>query len=452
MKLIAPTLQIEENDSFKKDILGRSEYGEALASIVKKSDDALVICLDGKWGEGKTTFVKMWRGLLLESNIRSIYVDAFASDFVEEPFFAVASAISEFVENSDISIETKSSLKISTLKVGTQLLAWSLKIGAKAATLGAINETDIESLETIGSDISDGVSSALSKYVERKLENYTKSLDVIESYRNILSKIPSSLGQEYFSRLVVIIDELDRCKPNFAVSIIEQVKHLFSVPNVVFVLVMNKSQMLESIRSVYGQGIDANTYLQKFINVETGIPKRTEHRGNNDINKYIKHLWNVHSFEAWGDQQNVVDCLDVLANYYNLSLRQIERVFTNIALLYSISSKNRLRLVPVIVFLSVVKVIDSDTFKEIADGQINYQKTVEKLQLNSKSFSENQQRNVDWMMQWIRFSMLTDKEFSELQPDDALKDFGRSLFSYSISRNQIIPFFAGQLRSFSVLL
>ncbi len=73
MKLVTPPLIVEDNDSFTNDILDRKSYGEALLNIVVRSTDALVVSLDGKWGEGKTTFVKMWQGLLSEANIRYMH-------------------------------------------------------------------------------------------------------------------------------------------------------------------------------------------------------------------------------------------------------------------------------------------------------------------------------------------------------------------------------------------
>ena len=59
MKLVTPTLIVEDSDGFGKDILKRQEFGDALLNLVTRSTDELVISLDGKWGEGKTTFVKM---------------------------------------------------------------------------------------------------------------------------------------------------------------------------------------------------------------------------------------------------------------------------------------------------------------------------------------------------------------------------------------------------------
>ena len=101
MRIVIPPLDVKEDDAFKKnDLFERKAFGEALCKLVERSSDELVISLDGQWGEGKTTFVKMWMGLLKESNIPSIYINAFENDYVDDAFISVASAITSFADNN----------------------------------------------------------------------------------------------------------------------------------------------------------------------------------------------------------------------------------------------------------------------------------------------------------------------------------------------------------------
>ena len=155
MRIVTPPLVVEDGDSFSKDILDRKGYGEALRNLAIRSSDALVISLDGKWGEGKTTFVKMWQGLLSESNIPNIYIDAFSNDYVDDAFITVVSAITNYAERTIVKghKEKVSELKEKSKKVGGQLLSWSARIGIKAATLGVIKDSDIEELKDIKGDL-----------------------------------------------------------------------------------------------------------------------------------------------------------------------------------------------------------------------------------------------------------------------------------------------------------
>jgi len=452
MKLVAPPIEVAPEDGFANDVLDRKPYGQALCNVISRSEDELVICLDGKWGEGKTTFVKMLRGLLAESSIPSIYIDAFSSDHVEDPFFAVASEIASFAEKSGIKEVVQSKLRERTVAAGVQLLSWGAKIGFKVATLGALTASDIEALSEVKGDIADDVSKISSKFVQERLDAYSSSMAAFDSYRASLSALPEALESDNTNKLVVIVDELDRCKPTFAVSLIEEVKHLFSVPNVAFILVMNKEQLQESIRSVYGQGIDAHTYLQKFINLETRIPRKSSYYSHiSDTAKYIDHLWSVHNFESWGDQQNIVDCLEILAKHFDLSLREVERVFTNIAVLYGTTDENHLRLVPLIVFLAVLKVTESRLFNTLLNGQIGYQELTERLKLG-ENLKEEDQHKLQWMLEWVRFAVLTEDQYTSLPEDDPLikNNFGNSLFRYNVERTRLLPIFAQHMSAFVV--
>ncbi|MCL5964227.1 MAG: KAP family NTPase [Deinococcus sp.] len=98
MKLIIPPVTVNPENPFQHDALNREEFGAALLNLVSNVDDNLVISLDAPWGEGKTTFVRMWQGLLTKSGIKSIYFDAFADDFIDDPFIAVTSEIARFAE------------------------------------------------------------------------------------------------------------------------------------------------------------------------------------------------------------------------------------------------------------------------------------------------------------------------------------------------------------------
>ena len=95
MKIIIPPLAVEDEDGFKNDALQRKSFGESLRNVVANSTEPLVISLDGRWGEGKTTFIKMWRGLLREDGIPSIYFDAFAHDHTADAFMSIASSLSD---------------------------------------------------------------------------------------------------------------------------------------------------------------------------------------------------------------------------------------------------------------------------------------------------------------------------------------------------------------------
>src|SRR5690348_4356675 len=198
MRLITPPLVIEEDEPFKNDILKRKDFGRRLLNLVIRSTDELVISLDGQWGEGKTTFVKMWQGLLNQSGVPNIYIDAFANDYIDDAFITVASAITSFadVNTSKPDENAVKDFKDKTRKVGVRFLSWSAGLGIKAATLGIISAAEIEELKEIKNDLAKGTSAALSKFIEERLTSHSQDVELLESFKELLSGLPKYLQKE----------------------------------------------------------------------------------------------------------------------------------------------------------------------------------------------------------------------------------------------------------------
>ena len=435
----------------RNDVLERKSYGEALRNIVTSSSEALVICLDGQWGEGKTTFVKMWQGLLLKEKIPNIYIDAFANDYTDDPFISVASAIINYAE-AHITEEHKvksDELKQTAKKIGRQLLPLALGMAIRATTLGIITGSDLEKLaNNIKNELSKEGSDAVDDFIEERINAHAKDIQLVRSFKTLLSELPSKL-QGSRKRLVIIVDELDRCKPTFAVAMIEKIKHLFSVENVVFLLVMNKPQLEESIKSVYGQNLDAHTYLQKFINVETKLPKRTgEH--SSDLNKYIKRLFELHELEILKNKEYTVDLMEILADHFNLSLRQLEKVFTNLVVFYAARADDGLRPYPIIVFLAMVKVIDPKLFDDLLHQRATYKEVSEKLNLPQFDADRERYRGLSDLIGWLGCCLLSEKDIKQLSEDDNISYFIEQCRCSRTSREEMIPFYAQKMNMFEV--
>lgn len=450
MKLVTPLLVVEDSDGFSNDVLQRQKFGNALLNLVAHSTDELVISIDGKWGEGKTTFVKMWQGLLKENGIPSIYIDAFQNDYTDDAFISIASAVTSYVDQNAVEAKKSSDFKDKAKRVGVRLLSWTAKIGIKAATLGIVKESDIDLLSEIGDDVAADTSETISDLVKERLSAHGKETRLIQSFRESLSDLPAALTGNKSGQLVIIVDELDRCKPSFAVEVLEKIKHIFSVKNVVFLLVMHKQQLEEAIRCVYGSGIDAHTYLQKFINIEAFIPKRADDRYDGDIELYIKRLLQLHEIETWGDNRNIADYLAPLARHFNLSLRQLEKVFTNLAIIYSTSTANDIRIVPLVVFVAVVKVVNPNIFSNLLLRKISFSSLGDQLGLQSLNNEEESNRRLFTLMNWVRFSMLTKSEYRDIDPDDPINRFEQHLWHYGMDREDLILVFCQRLSMFVV--
>ena len=145
-----------------------------------------------------------------------------------------------------------------------------------------------------------------------------------------LSSLANFLAQKESGKpLVFIVDELDRCRPNFAIETLERIKHIICVPNIVFVLGIDRKQLGSSIKSVYGDSIDVDNYLHRIVDIEFNLPTP-------EPVDYLKALFvktGLHAyFTQWamtyGTSQVPISDIQqiwrVLFKIHNLSLREIE--------------------------------------------------------------------------------------------------------------------------------
>ena len=138
--------------------------------------------------------------------------------------------------------------------------------------------------------------------VEDILENIKTAEEIRELVKNILDSVINEKAQ----RLVIFIDELDRCRPSYAIEMLERIKHYFDDDRVIFVISVNKEQLVHTISKHYGYGFDSTGYLNKFF----------------DINAYLPEVSNNSMFGISRDTQYHLNKIaEGLMDYYKLSLR-----------------------------------------------------------------------------------------------------------------------------------
>ncbi len=337
MKLTIPTLEIQDDEGFapSKDIFERKEFGERLIKLIESSNENLVIALDAQWGEGKTTFIKMWKGYIgnhREDKIKAIYFDAFANDYQKDPFLALAAEIYELIKG-----EPKKKRDEFKKKAGDALKSMArgaLKIGIRAATGGVLDGTIVDTVEK---DVSKLVADQVDNIIADRFESTTKDRMAIKTFREYLATFAQAKGNG--KPIVFIIDELDRCRPDFALELIEQIKHLFSVPGITFLLVMHRNQLEETVKNKYGSNIKASLYLQKFIHLWLTLPRKSgiqiDH-GNN----YLGYVLDQMMFEDEKiSNRDAIRVLGDLIKLHKSSYREVERISSFFALIHNMAGE-----------------------------------------------------------------------------------------------------------------
>ncbi|MNJ38674.1 KAP family P-loop domain protein [compost metagenome] len=223
MKIVIPQFEVAEGEGFKHDLFNRKPFAHALTNLIRRTNDPLVIGIDGNWGEGKTIFVKSWQHLLKENHVPNIYIDAFASDYVDDAFMVVAGAISDYMQEK-APPERASEFIETAKKVGAHVLSVGTKIAIRAATGGLANADDLKSYETTIEGVGDDISNSAEEYIKSKLVSHKKEHATINKFKAYLSTIPQTLSSTSDHPLTIIIDELDRCRPSFAVEMLEKNK------------------------------------------------------------------------------------------------------------------------------------------------------------------------------------------------------------------------------------
>lgn len=343
---------------FENDILDRSVISKKLSELLEKIENPLVISLDDKWGSGKTYFLKRWVTAHTKENggkAITVYFDAFESDYLSDPLVAIITAVSARIPDQEQSTVRKWKVVASKLAKPAFGLALSL------ATFGAKHY-----LDEIGDVIADA-SDAEARDAAEHLWNAEKDRkDAVNMFKKLLVDLTESAA----APIIIVIDELDRCRPDYALSVLEVIKHFFTVPKVHFILGVNGNALENSVRARYGVNIDAESYLRKFINVSFSLPRMVGPRGDEDVvARYAKSL--ISDMKLPEDL--VTRCVSLVSHVSkvnDVSLRDVGKILSKIALVpSSVSNGKRLSgWIDTLCILIVASVVDPKLHKKLSSA------------------------------------------------------------------------------------
>ena len=346
--------------TFEEDKLGRKKYAEFLTEIIsnpekykRKSDsDSFSIAIDSGWGTGKTTFIEMWTNEL--ENIKDenenfvfniINFNAWKNDFSQNAFASIVYSIL----NSDIFNDLKSQdggknalqklaiyggkLIMSAVKVGIRCTAGPEFADIAGDAFDEFSENGIKGLKEI-IDTSNSLNKRILDFYQEYETYYQAINEIKEALQYVVKEKP----------LLIIIDELDRCKPLFAIELLESVKHIFDVKNIIFVFALDMDQLSHSIRCVYGEGMDACGYLCRFFDYISKMPVP-------DMQKYANYLFeekpliNTNPTTYYTDFStnrniSILNLLSDMAVNLKLSLRDFNTIYHNYLLFEEIELKD----------------------------------------------------------------------------------------------------------------
>lgn len=370
MKCKLEQIEIPADQPFKNCKLDREKYAEVLKAIITTYQKGFVLAINGKWGTGKTTFVEMWKAYLELDEFHTLYFNVWENDFISDPLVGLLGELKKICPQ----MRAEAAL--------TSVINTASKIVFKAApsiVKGAIKKHAGEEIADI---LCDGIEEGATM-LRKEIENYENQKYSLKQFRVELEKYVDKICNQ--KPLIFIIDELDRCNPYYAVKVLERIKHLFNIPNIVFVLSIDKEQLCNSIRGYYGSdSIDANEYLKRFIDIEYSLPEP-------DIERFCEYLFNYYDFTAFFDyikrlfyREGELDILGATAvtifKYKKTTLRQIEKIFANIRLSLNMFNIRRQLFTELLCLLTYLRICESDCYEKITHREYTIQELINQIE------------------------------------------------------------------------
>lgn len=345
--------------------LQRKNYGEFLSSYIRNQKSSLVLNLNGEWGTGKTHFLRqLYTDLHTIHKLPTVYIDAWESDFSDDPLLVVLSEITDqllkYITDEEDEDREKAKNKQSELLGKLSLLTKKIYNGSldvAAAYISTKNEEwetglDATALTSVASHLKINKENKTleidaPKYGKSLKENYRKQYLAIRQTKEIMNEFIRFISKDEQAKAFILIDELDRCRPSYAIEMLEIIKHFFETPNFVFVVATDTKQLSHSIKAVYGSGFNGEEYLTRFFNRTASIPKgdlsgfirgclgKTSILENLNIGLAIPNF--QHNMNTTGpisktdlEIEELTQNLMLIAEIYNISLRKLEQAIAKL--------------------------------------------------------------------------------------------------------------------------
>ncbi len=235
-----------DSDNQWDDSLGREQFGKFFCKYLTMSESPSIVELAAGYGEGKTYFLKRCKIELDTDSTYPIYLNIWEQDYYNYPLLFLLDAFNKHKCIDDSVKELNISRLKSILNITPSILS------------AAITGTPVPL--------------KLGDMIFKKNEDTPES--IIKEIRKIIQKIDEKSKE--LKRIIVFIDELDRCRPDYAIQVLEVIKHIFSIKNVVFVIATDDNRLKACVESVYGVQSSNEDYLRKFVDVQFILPETTE--------------------------------------------------------------------------------------------------------------------------------------------------------------------------------
>lgn len=341
---------LDPSDPFKECLLNRKLFGHILTGLISGMEEGGVVSLNNEWGTGKSTFLKMWKQHLTNEGYITLEFNAWENDYEDNPLVPLISEIKDSIGKKDIGSFER------ILEVGGKLLLEGGSMAVKKALSKIVGEGGADNLVDI-------IAGQAEEILKDEISIYKQKKDSLSEFKKLLRDYLASKIENPKLPLVFIIDELDRCRPDYAVKVLESVKHMFSVPNIVFIVSIDKTQLMHSVNGFYGsENINSEEYLRRFFDLELNLPD-PDKKGFIKTLLKARNIITIMSSRLYAESAvNNVNLIEKLLS--KLTLRQIEKyvVYLSIAIK---SERINIESYRIFFYLLFLKLYSNEVYKNL---------------------------------------------------------------------------------------
>ena len=374
LTVFSPDLRPEEfpvspQAPYQGDLLSREDFGDGLSRLTDYGSGTGVVLLDGGWGSGKTTFLKMWTQKARNQGKVVVMVNAWEGDYRGNPLEFIADRLATELEGGiprNRMIRVVNWVRRRLASILLPILQRLMKAWTKVAAPGDWGASWVAklTLQVLIQSLHK-VKGAPVTAVER-LENLKRQL------KQTAASLRSTRNGSRRTRFVVVIDELDRCRPDYAVRFLETIKHVFEVKNVTFVVAANTAELAHAISGVYGEEFDGDSYLERFFDITLRLPEGTR---ESFVTKVVQDAKLASSFGRDIPNDVIVDSLTAenILTYMlcqsPLSPREIHKTLKHIQIMLLFHRDQLANCVLTAIVLATLRVVARDAYDVLERGE-----------------------------------------------------------------------------------
>lgn len=372
-KVKAAEVDVPPDDPFKNDRLDRLRTAEALSEFIGTIDGPCVVALDAEWGMGKTTFLRMWREDLCRNGVPVVMFNAWDNDFANEPFLALSEELREALGHyKGVAPEALETFTTAARDVLVNAVPALSGVAVSFVTGG------------VAGGVAEAVASRAMAHGEPDLSRYGKAKEAMSEFRKALETVAEAQAvvEDVRSPLVVLIDELDRCRPSYAVELLEVLKHLFAVKGVVFVLAVNRQQLEHSVRALYGTEFGAEIYLRRFFDIDLRLPDQDRDRF---IDAQLEAIWaqlcDIHGIGAdgWRKYSLIHEWMKRFFGSPEVDLRTVQQALQRLGLVLAMLGGDPGAVMLTTTFALILRTRDRDLYDRFVRGAASDEEVTERV-------------------------------------------------------------------------